>query len=197
MPATILTFPSNPTVVSAQSGGDPHLTSARVNLIFWGKAWSASPPLALSAQTIASGITSIVNSGYLAELAQYGVIGQPRVVAVDIADGSDPSPDDYVSKLESFIKSRIAAGKVEAPIADSQSFYGVIVAPGVKSTEQPNAGGAHNTFTHGGFTAAKAWIQNDGQLDMPGSPVHIFSHEFAEACATGASCKTADGKAHE
>ncbi len=41
MSATVLTFPTNPTVVSSHSDGDPHLNSPRVTLIFWGKAWSA------------------------------------------------------------------------------------------------------------------------------------------------------------
>ncbi len=125
--------------------------------------------------------------------------GQPRVVGTDVADATDPDPDNFVTKLESFIKGRIAAGKVEAPRADNQSFYGVIVPQGVSSHEHPNAAGAHSTFTHGGFTAAKAWIMDNGTLDTNGSAVHIFSHEFAEASASGAniSCKTADGAGHE
>ena len=199
MPATILTFPPNPTVVSAHNDGGPHFSFPEVNLIFWGKAWSADPPPPPTAHTITSAIRSIVNSNFLGELAQYGVVGQPLVVTTDVASGSDPHPDNYVSNLASFIESRIAAGKVRAPTANYQSFYGVIVPPGVKSTEHPNAAGAHSTFIHGGFNCAKAWIQNDGHLTTRLSAVHIFSHEFAEACASGnnVGVTTSDGKNHE
>jgi hypothetical protein len=185
MAATILTFPPNPAVISVHNDGGEPLTFPLVNLIFWGKAWSADPSPAPTAHTITSAIRSIVNSNFLGELAQYGVVGQPRVVATDVASESDPSPSDYVSKLASFISSRIEAGKLPAPIADRRSFYAVIVPPHVKSTEHPNAAGAHTSLTHGGFTSAMAWIQNDGQLTTRFSAVHIFSHEFAEACASG------------
>ncbi len=182
MAATILTFPSNPTVLSAHDDGGAPLTSPLVNLIFWGKAWSAEPPPSPTAHTITSAIRSIVNSNFLGELNQYGVVGQPQVIATDVASETDP-----VARRLRFagIASRIEAGKVPAPVADRRSFYGVIVPPGVKSTEHPNDAGAHTTFTHGGFTSAMAWIQNDGQLTTRFSAVHIFSHEFAEACASG------------
>ena len=125
MSATILTFPPNPAVTGASTGGDATLEFPEVNLIFWGKGWSANPPPNPSAHAIASAIRAIVNSGYLSELAQYGVFGQPKVVSTDVADDSDPSPADFVSKLSDFITSRIEAGKVPRPRADHSSFYGV------------------------------------------------------------------------
>jgi hypothetical protein len=184
VPATILTFPPNPAVTGASTGGDATLEFPQVNLIFWGQAWSAKPPSNPSAHTITSAIRSIVNSGYLSELAQYGVLGQPRVMATDVADDSDPSPANFVSRLADFITSRIEAGKVPAPHADHRSFYGVIVPHGVKSMEHPDAAGAHTSFSFGGFTGQMAWILNDGQLTTRFSPVHVFSHEFVESCAS-------------
>src|SRR5262249_16812801 len=153
---------------------------AEVNLIFWGKGWSATPssPTA-DAHTITSGVRSIVNSGYLSRLSQYGVYGQPQVVATDIADETDPSPANFLKNLESFIQGRIAAGKVNAPSAELQSFYGVFFLPGVKSKEHPNAAGAHGIFVHNGFTCANAWLLNLGQLGTRFCPIHVFSHEFA------------------
>ena len=202
MAATILTFPPNPMVDSVDNDGDSSLTFPEVNLIFWGKAWSADPPPTPTAHTITSAIRSIVNSNYLGELAQYGVVGQPVVVSTDVASDSDPDPDNYVSNLASFIKSRIAAGKVRAPASPGfHSFYAVIVPPGVKSTERPpGEAGAHGVFLQpGGFIAAMAWIQNDGHLTTRWSAVHIFSHEFAEACASSSSVcvTTVDGKDKE
>jgi hypothetical protein len=186
MPATILTFPPNPAVISAKTGGGATLEFPLVSLIFWGRGWSATPPPTPTAHTIASAIRAIVNSGYLAELAQYGVNGQPKLISIDVADDSDPSPANFVSGLADFITSRIEAGKTPAPRSDRRSFYGVIVLPGVKSLEHPNAAGAHTTFSFGIFTSAMAWILNDGGLDKRVSSPHIFSHEFVEACASGA-----------
>ena len=70
MAATIFTFPTNPTVVSAHNDGGLPLIFPEVNLIFWGKAWSADPPPKPTAHTITSAIRSIVNSNFLGELAQ-------------------------------------------------------------------------------------------------------------------------------
>jgi hypothetical protein len=176
MSATILKFPPSAPVSGVSFNDAPDISFAEVNLIFWGKGWSATPAPSPSAHTIASGVRSIVNSGYLSRLKQYGVTGQPQVVATDVADETNPSPSDFVLKLESFIKGRIAAGKVRAPTADRQSFYGVFFLPGVKSLENTHAAGAHQTFVHNGFTCAKAWLLNDGQLTTRFSPIHIFSH---------------------
>jgi hypothetical protein len=199
VPETILTFPPNPAVTGARTGGEATLEFPEVNLIFWGRSWSANPPPSPSAHVITSAIRAIVNSGYLAELAQYGVIGQPKVVATDVADESDPSPANFVSRLADFIISRIEAGKVLAPSADHRSFYGVIVPAGLKSKEHPNAAGAHSSFAYRGFTAQMAWILNDGHLTSRFSAVHVFSHEFVEACAGGAdvSVTTVSGGSHE
>jgi hypothetical protein len=198
MASTILKFPPDAPVSGVSFNDAPDLSGfAEVNLIFWGKGWSATPSPSPNVHTIVSGVRSIVNSGYLSRLTQYGVFGQPKVVATDVADETDPSPANFVSKLESFIKGRIAAGKVRAPSADLQSFYGVFFLPGVKSEENPGAAGAHTTFVHGGFTCAKAWLLNDGHLATRLCPIHIFSHEFAEACANKVSVAMTDGSNKE
>jgi len=198
MSATILKFPPDAPVSGVSFNDAPDISGfAEVNLIFWGKGWSATPSPSPDAHTIVSGVRSIVNSGYLSRLTQYGVIGQPKVVATDVADETDPSPANFVTNLESFIQGRIASGKVKAPSADLQSFYGVFFLPGVKSEENPNAAGAHTTFVHGGFTCAKAWLLNDGQLATRFCPIHVFSHEFAEACANKVSVAMTDGSNKE
>ena len=197
MSATILKFSPSAPVSGVSFNDAPDISFAEVNLIFWGKGWSATPAPSPSAHTITSGVRSIVNSGYLSKLSQYGVYGQPQVVATDIADETDPSPANFITNLESFIQGRIAAGKVKAPSADLQSFYGVFFLPGVKSYEHPNALGAHQTFVHSGFTCAKAWLLNDGHLTTRHSPIHIFSHEFAEASANKVVVAMTDGSNKE
>jgi hypothetical protein len=162
MSATILKFPPDVLVSGVSFGDAPDLGGfAEVNLIFWGKGWSSTPSPSPKAHTIVSGVRSIVNSGYLSHLVQYVVFGQPQVVATDVADETDPSPANFVSNLESFIEGRIAAGKVRAPSADLQSFYGVFFLPHVKSEEHPKLWGAHTTFVHGGFTCVRAWFLNE------------------------------------
>ena len=135
MPATILTFPPNPTVVSAHNDGGPHFSFPEVNLIFWGKAWSADPPPTPTAHTITSAIRSIVNSDFLGELAQYGVVGQPMVVTTDVAAAAIRTGQLRLQPRELHqVAHRGWQGARRQP-PTYQSFYGVIVPPGVKSTE--------------------------------------------------------------
>lgn len=181
MPDTVLTFLSNPTVLEAHVGPGPGMSDVQVNLMFWGKGWSATPPPALTAQTIASGIRSIINSNYLDALKQYGVTGAPSLVAIDVATDTDPSHVLSNDQLEAFIKSRIDAGAVNPPPADHRSFYAVIFLPKAIQPLDIGAVGAHSSFIYNGIRCQKAWILNDSRLDTKFSPVHVFSHEFAEA----------------
>jgi len=170
------------TVTSTKDNGGLVLTSVEVVAIFWGKAWSQSPPPSPSSDTYYQVFTGIVTGPYLTGLRQYRGVGPGTMLGKFINDSSDPpnhySDSDVVNMLTKFLTDNPS---VPAPTTGHQRFYAVVTPPGLNDDE---ALGKHVNFTFNGVKAYYCWINSIGGLTDSSSDgvVNTFSHELAEAC---------------
>ena len=192
MSETLEKFPPSPAVKSVTNAGT-QLKNVGVCLVFWGKNWAPAQQPKPNVQQMTSAVRSLLNSGYLDLLSQYGYAGSAALIAVDVVDDSDPptshpdpktgmpSPGFSDEQIQALVTQRIAAGHLPAPIVANTRFYAVMCAQGASGI--PGETGEHQPFTYGGVAASTAWCLSDGTLTSNFSALQCFSHELAEACS--------------
>jgi hypothetical protein len=170
------------TVTGFKDGGGSLLRQAKLVLIFWGTAWNGNPTP--SATAVVDAITSILSSPYMFKLQQYRGIGNASLLAVDIADQSDPPNPFSNEDVLTFLGQRMQSGAIPPSNTTADAFYCVIMPQGTATSEtasdgtQPN--GAH--YSWAGITRF-CWVRNDGTLRDRGSVPKVLMHELVEACS--------------
>jgi hypothetical protein len=160
------------------------LRSVKVDVICWGGWWLMNPAFFTHIQ---HAVATILSSGYMDELQQYGGIGKGRlggftIVKTSIGDSpAEPPPIFKKADIENLIRNLIQSKTVADPQADSESLYCVFFPPGCSFTASSTVG-AHDCFSMGPTTVFYMWTTNDGNFDQHNSIPKIFSHELVEAC---------------
>jgi hypothetical protein len=168
--------------------GGPVLSSARVQLVFWGQPWGNVPPPTPSAVQVANAASNIMNGPYLSALAQYrSTIGPASVRGTTLVTSSNPPNPFSDQNVVNLISGLLDNGTLPNPLVESVLFA-VIVPKGVSNTGSGFIG-EHSYFTYnahlpGPFPVTVpvrvhyAWVTNGGTLD---SVTPIFSHELVES----------------
>lgn len=172
-------------------------------LIYWGSAWTASPPPNPTPAQITDACRTMLASAYLAGLAEYRGIGRGFLRGSTTITSSNPPSGFSDSDVSNFIAAQLTAGTIPAPDIDNQTLYCVVMPQGV-SASNTSFVGEHTYFTRSGQRIHFAWITNSGSLN---GLTRIISHEIAEAvtdpegsaflgvagtCSQGGWCEIAD-----
>ncbi len=72
--------------------GGPVLHAVQLYLIYWGSAWTHTPPAAPTPDQITTALQTVLASSYLSGLAQYRGIGRGSVRGSTVITTSDPRP---------------------------------------------------------------------------------------------------------
>ncbi len=162
-------------------GGGQVLTSASVQLIFWGSDWvTATSP---SSGDVTTAVTKILSSTYMSSLSQYRGVGSGVLLggftSATPVGGSPADPPNPFSNVDvsGLISDLIDAGLVAGPDT-SQILYMVIMPPGVGFINS-NDIGEHSVAQLSGVNMHFGWVTNDGTLEHVTT---VFSHELVEAC---------------
>jgi hypothetical protein len=162
-----------------QDNGGAVIEIARVQLIYWGSAWAASPAPSPSDGQVTAAVETILHSSYMTGLAQYRQIGRGYLSGSTIISNSDPPNPFSDSDVGNFLEARIQDGTLPAPDPANQILYMFVMPEGVNNQ---NSGfvGEHTYYTDGsGRRLHFAWITNNGSL---ASVTSILSHELVESC---------------
>lgn len=164
------------------------LTSVKVQLIFWGSAWSSNP--SPSRSDIEAAVQAILAGPYMSGLAQYRQIGPGSFHGSILAPSTPPNPFtdlDVFNMIQDLIKAR----SLQAPGTDNQLLYCVFLPKGVAVKVEPNQSlftGEHTCFVYHDSNNNPtnmhfAWVtdgtMNDASLD---DLTTVFSHELVESC---------------
>jgi hypothetical protein len=168
--------------------GGAVLHDARIQLIFWGSAWSTGTSPTMEGVTAA--VSTILSSTYTDALRQYREAGVDKLAgAIIVATSEPPNPcsSDDVAKL---IFALLDGATLPGPEADPSLLHCVILPAGVAATSSEIAG-AHSAFAYYDVPADElpagvrvpnvrfAWAINGGTLD---SITTTLSHELVESC---------------
>ena len=171
-------------VAGAAGGADkfvdnngPVLQVVQVYLIYWGSAWTSSPPPTPSADQITGACRTIMASAYLTGLAQYRGIGRGFVRGTAVITASNPPSGFSDNQVSTFIDAQITAGTVPGADVDNQTLYCVIMPKGTNASNTSFVG-EHTYYTRGSQRIHFAWVTNSGNL---ASVTRILSHEIVEA----------------
>ena len=150
----------------------------RVQLIFWGQAWTTPPPTPTVAE-VTDAINRILSGGYMTGLAQYRNIGQGYILGSTTVTSSNPPNNFTDSQVSNFISGLISAGTIPQLDAQNQTLYCVFMPKGIIAQNSGDIG-EHTYYTNSsGQRVHFAWITNNGTL----SEVSIVaSHEIVESC---------------
>lgn len=161
----------------ADSGGAV-MQIPRVVLLFWGSAWTATPPPVPTQAAVTNGVRAMLSSAYMTGLAEYRQVGRGHLVASPVYTATNPPASFTDANVANFVAARIADGTVPALDQFNQNLYIVVMAQGVRSSN-PSFIGEHTYYTDGaGKRVRFAWITNSGSLN---SVTTIISHEIVEA----------------
>ncbi len=151
---------------------------ARVQLIYWGSAWTATPaPTPTSAQ-VTAGVQAMLRGPYMTGLAQYRQIGRGHLLGTPVVVTSSNPPNPFSdSDVGNFINGLIGAGTIPGLDATNQNLYFVIMPKGVNS-KSSGVIGEHTYFTSGGSRFHFGWITNNGTLNYI---TNVLSHELVES----------------
>jgi len=151
---------------------------ARVQLIFWGKAWASNPPPTPTVAQVTDAVYRILTGGYMTGLSQYRGIGQGYILGSTTVSASDPPAGFTDAQIANEIKALITAKTIPNIDTDNQTLYCVFTPKGISAS---NSGfvGEHTYYTDSNSKRVHfAWITNGGTL---AGVSQIFSHELAEA----------------
>lgn len=180
LPSVLFGGPANKTV---SDNNGLVINNARVDLIFWGSAWTAAEQ-----SLIQTAVDAILQGPYVTAASQYrGGIGQgSRVNSYGITDTSPPS-HFTIADVQDFLLANIkdfnAAGPVtESPTTTPDIFYFVVTQPG-SSDPTERLGGFHSYLTDNTTNYHYGWTINTGataaaRLD---TVTEVFTHELIEA----------------
>jgi hypothetical protein len=151
----------------------------RVQLIFWGSAWTSNPPPTPTVAQVTDAINRILSGGYMTGLNQYRGIGQGYILGSVTVTSSNPPNNFTDTQVSNFISGLISAGTIPNLDAQNQTLYAVFMPKGINSSNSNNIG-EHTYYTNSGGTRVHfAWITNNGTLSQVSI---IASHEIVESC---------------
>ena len=152
---------------------------ARLQIIYWGAAWSSNPAPTPSSDDVTNAVRLMLAGPYLTGLAQYRNIGRGHLLGATVIDSSDPPNPFQDSDVSNFINARIGDGTLPGLDGANQNLYLVVMPEGVVSTNA-NFIGEHTYYTDGsGNRVHFGWVTNSGNLDRVTT---TLSHELVESC---------------
>ncbi len=150
----------------------------RAYLIFWGSAWTSSPPPTPTTAQVTDAVNRILSGGYLTGLSQYRGIGQGYILGSTTVTSSNPPNGFTDTNVSNFINGLINAGTIPNLDADNQTLYIVFMPKGTNASNS-NFIGEHTYFTNSNNKRVHfSWVTNNGTLSSIST---ITSHEIAEA----------------
>jgi hypothetical protein len=155
----------------------PVLQVVQLYLIYWGSAWTATPPPTPTSAQITAACRTMVASSYMTGLAQYRGIGRGFLRGSAVVTASNPPTGFTDTQVANFIDGQITAGTVPSPDVDNQTLYCVVMPTGV-SASNTSFIGEHTYYTRSGQRIHFAWITNSGSL---AALSRIISHELVES----------------
>jgi hypothetical protein len=150
---------------------------ARVQLIYWGSAWTANPAPSPTSAQVTSAVQSLLRGPYMTGLAQYRQIGRGHLLGATVVTTSNPPNPFTDSDVSNFINGLIGAGTIPGLDATNQNLYLVIMPKGVNS-KSAGVIGEHTYFSVGSNNFHFGWITNNGTLNFI---TNVLSHELAES----------------
>ncbi len=162
-----------------QDGGGPVIQIARVQLVYWGNAWTSNPLPTPTADQVTAAVQRILSGSYMTGLSQYRQIGRGYLLGAKIISNSNPPNPFTDNDVANFLTARINDGTLPRHDAFGQNLYLFIMPKGVNNQ---NSGfvGEHTYMTdNNGNRLHFGWITNNGSLD---SVTSILSHELVESC---------------
>jgi hypothetical protein len=149
----------------------------QVFLIYWGNAWTATPPPSPTTDQVTAACRTMLASAYMPGLAQYRGIGRGFLRGSAVITTSNPPSNFTDAQVSSFLDSQITAGTVPGPDVDNQTLYCVVMPKGINSSNASFVG-EHTYYTRSGQRIHFAWVTNSGVLS---SLTRIMSHEIVES----------------
>jgi len=182
----ITTFNDAPASTTTSDGGGKKLRNVKVNLIFWGDAWNATPSPNPNLATIVNDAATILSSSYLTRTTQYGCNTAFLGGIFTTPAGDNPSANYTMSDVNDRIISAINAESLPEPDEEStDNFHVIFMPPG--TNPPPNVGGEHSYGSYSdydfpfdfdiGDKAHTAFIMFSSRANVSS----IFSHELVEA----------------
>ncbi len=155
----------------------PVLQVAQLFLIYWGSAWTATPPPTPTSAQITGACRTMMASAYMTGLAQYRGIGRGFLRGSAVVTSSNPPSGFTDTQVANFIDGQITAGTVPPTDVDNQTLYCVVMPTGVNASNTSFIG-EHTYYNRSGQRIHFAWITNSGSLP---ALTRIISHELVES----------------
>ena len=177
--ATVHTPPVGGGAAKYSDNGGPVIQIPRVQLIYWGNAWTSSPPPTPSADDTTSAVRTMLAGPYMTGLVEYRQVGRGHLLGASVISSSDPPNPFTDSDVANMISARIGDGTLPGVDEFNQNLYMVIMPQGVNNSTSGFVG-EHTYYSDGlGHNVHFAWVTNNGSID---SVTRIFSHELVESC---------------
>ena len=170
-------------VTAFHDGGGRVLTSARIELIFWGDAWNNAVTVP-SRTAVINALTGMVTGPWGTQLAQYRGIGPMSISGTHTITSSQPPTVFTDPVIKNMIEANINNGTLPAPSNSVDRIYAVLMPTG-HSSGDTNFVGQHQFYDHNGQRVFWCWVTNDGTLTGGNSMPKVFSHEIAETVSNG------------
>jgi hypothetical protein len=167
--------------VAVTHGGGLVLQRPRVQLLFWGNAWTAAPLDALASDVVTA-CTQILRGHYLDEMRQYGTGGNGFVTGANLVL-SEPSNGFTSGTIGDLVWDLIDQGHFPDPHdSPGPNFYFVFMPPGINPDGSGLAAHSFADDTDFPFDTARMWTgwTRFGSLDFI---TLRFSHELVEFCS--------------
>jgi hypothetical protein len=183
----VLAKPAGPAGISPGTGGAAKFQDnggvvieiAKLQLIFWGSAWTSNPPPSPTSGQVTAAVETILAGSYMTGLAQYRQIGRAYLAGQYVINSSDPPNNFTDGDVANFLTTRINNGILPGHDFANQNLYLVVMPKGV-SNQNSGFVGEHTYYTDAnGNSVHFGWITNGGDLN---SLTSIFSHELVESC---------------
>jgi hypothetical protein len=158
--------------------GGPVLHAARIHLLYWGSAWTATAASSPTPDQITAAVRWMVTGPYLSELAQYRGIRPAVLRGSAVVTTSDPHDGFGDEEVSDFLDAQFDARVVPAPDPDNQDLYIVVIPVGVSAGDSSEFDGEHSYYKRHGQRIHFAWIADSGSL---AGATRILSHELVES----------------
>ena len=159
--------------------GGPVLHAAKIELVYWGKAWTASGTSYPTPEQITAAIGTLLAGPYLSGLAQYRGITPALLQGSTVITSSDPPAGFTPAQVRDFLNHQIDAGVAPQPDRDQQTLYILLLpASAYAAGDDPNLVGEHSYYERHGQRISYAWIDDTASLF---TATKIITHELVEA----------------
>ena len=171
--------------VSFADNGGRILESVKVELVFWGSAWTRA--VSPSSADVGGAVATVLSGPYTSALGQYRGIRPGTLLGSVTVTESDPPNPFKTDDVANFVHDHIKSGVVPEPDLSPDLLYCVILPPGVNCVDSSIIG-EHSYSLYVDYDPPLdldvnwfhfAWVTNDGTLP---TITTIFSHELVESC---------------